>query len=283
MRFFDKIGTTWSLMGASWNVLRNNKKLMLFPVFSGLASLLVIASFLLPLVATGFWEGPGEEASAAAEAMYYGVLFAFYVCNYFVILFFNSALIACAISALHGANPRLSDGLSIAVSRIGLIFGWTLVSATVSLVLRIIEDRSETAGKIISSLLGTAWTMLAFFVLPVMVVEKKGPAAAFKRSAVLLKDTWGEQIIGSFSFGMLFFLLMIPAILLVVAGTAAGSLFLTATFAILAGVYFLLLMMVQPVLHSIFRAALYLYAINGEAPDAFGSEDLLQRAVGSRE
>ncbi len=282
LRIFDRVGQTWSLMGASWNVLRSNKSLMVFPILSGLASLIVIASFIIPAAVTGFWEPPGAEDPASSQVAYYGFLFAFYVCNYFVILFFNSALIACAMVGLQGGRPSVADGLRIAVARIWIILGWALVSATVSIVIRIIEDRSEAVGKIIASLLGTAWTMLTFLALPVMVVEKKGPAAAFKRSASLLKQTWGEQIIGGFSFGMLFFLLALPALLLVFLGIASGSAPLLILLAGVAGVYFLLLMMVQPVLHSIFRSALYLYALNGEAPPAFGHEDLLDRAVESR-
>ena len=281
----DRIRCTWGLMGASWRVLLANKSLLVFPLFSGLASIVVIASFWYPL-ARVFPNGMGaENAPAASEAARYAVVFAFYLCNYFVIIFFNSALVACAMVGMHGGKLTVGDGLRMAGSRLPAIFGWALVSATVGLVLRIIEDRSETVGKIMSSLLGTAWTMVTFLAVPVLVVEKRGPFEAFKRSASLLKRTWGEQIAGHFAFGIVFFLLALPAFVIVfsvlgLSGGAGGPLVI-ALFVALA-IYILTLAMVQSALHSIFRAALYLYAINGEAPSGFGRSDLLRGAVGSR-
>lgn len=279
LRIFGRMGNTWSLMGASLDVLMKNKKLLVFPVLSGLASLIVIASFAVPAALTGFWEPPGTEAPLSTQIFYYAMIFVFYICNYFVILFFNSALLASAMVGLQGAKPSAAGGLRVAFERIGIILGWTLVSATVSVLLRIIEDRSKTGGKILSSLLGTAWTMLTFLALPVIVVERKGPVEAFKRSASLLKQTWGEQLISGFCFGLIFLFLLLPAVLLTILGIASGSAVVFGVLAAVSGLYLLLLFMVQPVLHSIFRAALYLYALNGEAPEGFGNESLLERAV----
>lgn len=281
-RFFHKIGVTWELMRASLQVLRNNKSLMVFPVLSGLACLVVIASFALPLWRTGFLEGPAEDASAAVQAAYYAVLFAFYFCNYFVIIFFNSALLACAMVGLNGGKLTVGDGLKLAASRLPAIVGWAAVSATVGLVLAIIEDRSETAGKIVASLLGTAWTMVTFLALPVLVVERRGPFGAFKRSASLLKETWGEQVMGTFGFGMMFSLVAVPGIILIML--VGGALGVPPPLWFAAMVLFVLLLAtLQSVLHSIFRAALYLYAINrGDAPPGFGREDLLRGAMEAR-
>lgn len=281
----ERIRCTWGIMGASWRVLLANKPLLVFPLFSGLASIVVIASFWYPL-AHAFPDGiVAEDAPAASEAARYAVIFAFYLCNYFVIIFFNSALIACAMVGMHGGRLSVGDGLKMAGSRLPTIFGWALVSATVGLILRVIEERSETAGKIVSSLLGTAWTMVTFLAVPVLVVEKRGPFDAFKRSASLLKRTWGEQIVGNFGFSIVFFLLALPAFAIVfsvaaLSGGVGGPLVIGLVVAL--AVYLLTLAMVQSALHSIFRAALYLYAVNGEAPSGFGRSDLLQGAVGRR-
>ena len=47
-----------------------------------------------------------------------------------------------------------------------------------------------------------------------LVVEGVGPLEAVKRSASLLKKTWGEQIVGNFSIGVVFGLLMVLIIVL---------------------------------------------------------------------
>lgn len=279
---FDRMRYTWGLMGASWEVLKKDRKLLIFPLLSGLACLVVILSFGVPLMATGSWDLPAEDAAVGRQVAYYAVLFAFYVCNYFVIIFFNSAVMACALIRMQGGDPTVGDGLREAGSRAGLIFGWAMVSATVGLLLRIIERRSNTVARIVASIVGMAWSVVTFLAVPVMVVERKGPLEALRRSASLLKQTWGEQLIGNFSFGIIFMLLYIPGVVVLVLGAMAGSQVLLLLCIGAAVLYFVLLALVQSVLHSIFRAALYLYALNGEAPPGYERGDLLRGAMGAR-
>jgi len=266
---FERISYTFSLMGASWRVLKKDKELLLFPILSGLCCVLVIASFAIPFLATGYWKPPAEGASQTAQVTYYALLFVFYVCNYFVMFFFNSAVIACAVVRMRGGNPTVKTGLQAAFARIHLIFAWAVVSATVGLVLRIIEDRSKRAGAIVAAILGTAWSVVTFLVVPVLVVENAGPATAFKRSAQLLKGTWGEQVIGNFSFGIVFFLLSIPGIVLIAAGFLGGTPVSVALGVGLGVLYLIALGLIQSVLHSIFQAAVYLYAQDGRPPAGF--------------
>ena len=40
----------------------------------------------------------------------YGFLFAFYFCNYFVIVFFNAALVSCALIRFNGGEPTGRGG-----------------------------------------------------------------------------------------------------------------------------------------------------------------------------
>jgi hypothetical protein len=268
---FGKISYTFSLMGASWEVLRKDKELLVFPILSGICCLLVTASFAVPIFASGALEGvmeAEEGAEATGSVFYYVVLGAFYLCSYFVIFFFNAAVIACALIRMKGGDPTVGDGLRAAFSRIHLVFGWALLSATVGLVLRIIEDRSKAVGAIVAGILGMAWTVVTFLAVPVLVVEKVGPITALKRSTQMLRHTWGEQLIGGFSFGIIFFLLGLLAAVPVVLGALAGSAALVAGI-ILAVIYLLLLALVQSVLYSIFRAALYLYASEGTAAEGF--------------
>ncbi|MCD6415975.1 MAG: hypothetical protein J7M08_04695 [Planctomycetes bacterium] len=278
---FGKISYTFSLMSASWQVLKKDKELLVFPLLSGICCLLVIASFAVPVFMTGSYAPPAGEATTAQQVAYYLTLFAFYFCNYFVIIFFNAAVISCAVIRLAGGDPTVSDGLRAAFSRIHLIAAWALVSATVGVVLRILEDRSRTVGRIVISLLGAAWAVVTYLAVPVLVVEQAGPLTAFKRSARLLKDTWGEQLVGGFSFGLVFFVLSLPALVLVVLGVLGGSGVSLGVGIGLAVLYLLLLGLVQSALQGIFQAALYYYALHDEAPSEFGG-GLLDGAIRSR-
>ena len=197
-------------------------------------------------------------------------------------VFFNSAVVSCAVLRMRGEDPTVRDGLRAAFDRTHLILGWALVSATVSTVLRIIEDNSSLAGRIIAGIIGMAWGVVTFLAVPVMVVERTGPIESFKRSTALLRETWGEQIVGRFSFGLLFMALGFPAVIPIVLGAMSGST-LGAVLGIgLGGLYLVLLALVESVLHAIFRAALYVYATEGDAPVGF-SPVLLNGAMGPRE
>lgn len=269
-----KIARTWSLMSECWQVLKQDKSLLVFPLISGICCLLLLASFAVPLYTTGNWQPPGHDATTQRQVAYYGTLFAFYACNYFIVVFFNAAIVACAASRMGGGDPTIGDGLRAAASRLPVIAGWALVSATVGLILRVIEDRSEKIGQIVAGLLGMAWTVVSFLVVPILVIENKGPIAALQDSTALLKKTWGEQLVSNFSFGMIFFLLAIPAFVVFILGTMAGSSAALIVCAGLAVIYLIVLALVQSALQAIFQTALYLYARDGQVPPGFHAEVL---------
>src|SRR5580704_5214121 len=173
-----KVTRTWSLMSECWQVLRQDKSLLVFPLISGVCCLLLLASFAIPFYRTGAWVPPGHDALPQRQVLYYGTLFAFYVCNYFIVVFFNSAIVACAAIRMGGGTPTIGDGLRTAASRLPVIAGWAVVSATVGLVLRIIEDRSDKIGQIVAGVLGMAWTLASFMVVPILVIENKNPISA---------------------------------------------------------------------------------------------------------
>ena len=97
---FDKFSRSWDLVKASASVLRSDKELMLFPVISGIATLIVLATFLLPMFALRiFAEGFGIGAAVFG--------FLFYFVQYSVMIFFNCALVSAAMIRLEGGDPTL--------------------------------------------------------------------------------------------------------------------------------------------------------------------------------
>jgi hypothetical protein len=254
-------------------VLLKDKELLLFPLISGICCLLVMASFALPIYFTGSWTLPKPDATLQ-QVIYYGTLFLFYFCNYFVMIFFNCGIVACAMIRMGGGDPTVGDGLRAASRRLPAIAGWAFISATVGLLLRLIEQRSEKIGRIVSGLLGMAWTVVSYLVIPILVAEERGPVAAFKESTQLLKKTWGQQLVGNFSFGLMFFLLSLPAFALIAVGIFSGSGVAALVCIALAVLYLIGLALVQSALQSIFQAAVYLYARDGQVPDGFQAEFL---------
>jgi hypothetical protein len=100
------------------------------------------------------------------------------------------------------------------------------------------------------------------------------PFTALKESTAMLKRTWGQQIIGNFSFGLVFFLLFLPGVLIVVLGVMSQNPVLMITCIVLAVVYFIVLSLIQSTLQVIFQTALYYYAKNGTAPAGFDNVTL---------
>jgi len=178
----------------SVTVLRNNPALMTFPVVSGLVSFAITISFCLPLYfAYRGHVGPGQQVPPLG----YMVMAAYYLVSYFVVIFFNVGLARCTYATLQGEKPSFQDGIQFATARLGKILGWTLLSATIGMVLRMVAERVGIVGKIVVALLGAAWNVVTFLVIPVLAVENKGPVDSLKESTALLKKTWGEQIIGT--------------------------------------------------------------------------------------
>ncbi len=279
---FDRIAYTWSVMGASWQILRRDKELLLFPLVSFVACAAVLAAFLGPMVLADTYMPPPSDSSVLDQVAYYGPLFALYLCNYTIIVFFNAAIAACAVKRMAGGNPTLGDGLAAAASRLPHVIGWAVVAATVGVVLRIIEDRWKGLGRFVAGLLGTAWSLATFLVVPVLVVERCGPLSALKRSAALLRRTWGEQVIGEFSFGVLFILLALPALLALGAAAALGGLGPAVLVAGPAAVYLVILGLVYSVLMVVFQSGVYLVASGGQMPEGFEAELFRTSSVSRR-
>lgn len=265
----EKFERSWRLLKASWDLLRQDKEILLFPVFSGLALLVILLSFAVPVLALGGIDTVHRIARHNGAVGNMVVFFAFYFINYFVVIFFNTAIVACATIRMRGGNPTVGDGMHAASTRLFEIAGWALVSASVGMLLRMVEERSRLAGRIVTGLLGVAWGITSTLVIPILVNERRGPMEAFQESARLLKKTWGEELIGGFSFGLVFFVLSLPAAALIFGGVTSGSGTPALALLALAVLYLVSLAAVQAALQGIFQAALYQYARKGETPRGF--------------
>jgi uncharacterized protein DUF6159 len=273
---FQRLSRSWSLVKASASVLMQDKELLVFPLVSLVSLVAVLAAFAVPTVALGVLEGFGR--GQALTAAHYVLAFLFYFAQYFVIFFFNSALVGAAMMRLDGKDPSVSDGLRIATSRIGTIAGYALVAATVGLALRIIQERVGFVGKIVVALLGAGWSIATYLVVPVLVSRDIGPIDAVKESAMLLRKTWGENLIGqaglAAAFGLIFFLVIAAGVALVVGAAATHSIAMVVVALVITVLAVGITALVQAALSGIYEAALYRYAVSGSQTPGFDSSAL---------
>lgn len=275
---FERLQRSFEMARASWAVLRADKKLALFPTVSAVAVLFVLAGFVGPLVGlhlTGKID-LSLDADGRPPVWVYPVTFAYYFCNYFVIVFCNAALVSCALMRFNGQQPTLGDGFRAAFERLPQIAAWAFVSATVGLILKVVENANEKVGQFVAAILGTAWTVMTFFVVPVLVVEKTGPLDAVARSVSILKKTWGEALAGSVGLGLFKLLLILPGVLLLVAGIALASMVQPAALGLVvvgaAVLYLLGAAAAVAALDTIYLTALYQYAAFDRVPGGFSRE-----------
>jgi len=273
----DRISRSWTLVKASATVLRDDKELLLFPLISFASLVLVLASFAIPAWRLGVLGALSDRGHAGAGA--YLLAFLFYFVQYFVIVFFNAGLVGAAMMRLDGGHPTFKDGMRIAASRVWVIVGYAAIAATVGTVLRAIQERVGFIGRIVLGLLGVAWSIATFLVVPVIVARRDmGPVEAVKQSAYLLRSTWGENLLGQAGIGAAFVLIYIAVgscglFLFMVAGLGQDvHLFVFAAVATLLGLGAAAL--VHSALSGIYEAALYRYATQGEAGLDFDADDL---------
>ncbi|MFT3911937.1 MAG: DUF6159 family protein [Ferruginibacter sp.] len=173
MSFFDRLSNGWTITMNSFSILKKNKQLIIFPILSGISLLLVMAVFILGMMAAAGWDVDYIDTDNVVAN--YAILFGFYFVNYFIIVFFNMALIHCSKLYFDGEEVTVSAGLKFSASRIGVILSWSFFAATVGTILKIIQENTGTIGKIITGILGIVWGVTTFFVVPVIAYEGLGP------------------------------------------------------------------------------------------------------------
>jgi len=269
-----KFARSWALMKSSANILRQDKELMLFPLFAGLASLAVIATFAWPVFTLIAHHRAGFEGQRGhASPMFMLVSFLFYFVQYTVVIFFNTALASAAMIRLDGGNPTVRDGVRLAMGKLPNIIGYALISATVGMILRALQERFGLIGRIVVGLLGFGWTVATFLVVPVLAAQDVGPIDAIKRSASLLRDTWGENLIGNAGIGvagsLLTFGLLLVSGMLFLGAVSTHSVALMFVVGAAAVIGLVALSLFQTAMHGVYSAALYRFAEEGDPGQGF--------------
>jgi len=200
MGFFEKLSNGWNISMNSFKVLKENKQLIIFPILSGISLMLILGSFITVLLASAGWDIDGMEQPSKTTNLIF--IFLYYLVNYFVVVFFNTALVHCTRLYFHGEEVTIRKGLKFSLSRIGTIFAWSMFAATIGTILKFIEQNVGWIGKIIVSIIGIVWSVATFFVVPVIAYENVGPLEAFKKSSQMMKEKWGESLGARFSFGL---------------------------------------------------------------------------------
>lgn len=264
---FDRLKTGWTLTKDSLDVIRDHPKLLTFPLLAGLSSVFFLVLFFLPLVL----------ADVIGGGLEYVVLFALYFVTTFFSTYFSAALVYAANEAFHGREPSIRDSARAINGRLGPIVVWSVLSATVSIVFRVLEDSDNPAAAIARSLFALGWSILTFFIVPVIVFEDVSATSMFERSGTTFKETWGETLGAGFGITAIVaglgIVLVLGAIVVAVPVAAVfpgPGIVLSVVLIALALVFTYL---ISQAIWGIAKAALYTYATEGIAPEQFDNFD----------
>jgi hypothetical protein len=269
------IRRSYAIFVESLRVLSKDKEILIFPLLSGIITIIAFVSMVFAGVTSGIFQHFEKR-----DPVTYAVLFIWYFVSWFIVLFFNVAVIHCASIRLRGGDPTVADGFRAAMQHLPRIAMWALVSATVGLILRVIAERANLIGKIITGLLGAAWSIATYFIVPVMIFEKRTLRDSVKQSTQLIAKTWGESLVAAGGIGTFVMLLALAGLVLPVAAFFISATAVLVALAVMV-IYWIALSVMTAALSGIFRTALYLYAAEGRTPEGF-TPDYVQHAFAAK-
>lgn len=278
-----RLARSWQTFKESLHVLKMDKELLLFPVFSGIASLIIVASFVAPTWFTGILERAFIDDPSDPNAQYtmLGLFAVMYFVLSFITVYFNSALVYAANERLAGGDPTIGSGLRGANQRLGKILAWSLFAATVSLLIHVLESlargRNNIVGAFVAKLMGVAWALATYFAIPVILFENTSTFGSLRRSGSLFKQRWGESLVGEWGLGFVLTVVTMGGVfglfalgMLFAANAPASVAPFILGFMILSIVlYVVFVSILGQALGAIYKVALYRYATKGEVAPQF--------------
>ena len=254
----------WAITKISVSIVQREKGLMLVPFISaGIALLIVGAAFAAATPLIHLSSTPGVPSQVPPTAI---ILYAIGAVLAAAVMVIGHATICCRVMAvIHGQTRTNGQALSEAMRHFHRLVGWATLNLAVREALSVLESQRGIGGMvvgIVARLIGVAWRAVTFFVVPVILFENLGVFAAVKRSSQIIRKRWGEGLTGVIVIGLVFFVLMLPIILVAVLASAATH--SPAVGVVIGFALYIPLLALNFVGSSVFNTALYSYAVSGQ-------------------
>lgn len=262
------LSDSWRIARRAFGDLREAPGLLVFPLVAALA---VSASFVL-FVAGTFWLPGLLYPSGAVDAGRTPVGVVLFVAAYLVstvaAVLAQAGLTAVALRRLEGRSATTAEGWRMVRLHLGRLLLWALVAATVGLVIQLLAARFRGLGGLVLRIAaGAGWSLITYFIVPVLLFESESFGGSLRRSANLFLNTFGRTLVTNFFVGLLTAAGVLAALALgvfgfyeLVAGDPVPGLTLMAV-GLSVGV---LVALVGATVEGILRAALYRYATTGQ-------------------
>ena len=277
-----RIRVGWQLFKQSFALLRGNRYLVRYLVMTGawiVAITLVFMGLYLLLYLVGLRHELSQGGTTTASWLGYLLAFLDYVAVYFFINLYAAGLTANVLDIFQGKKQPYHTYMRTAWSKAPALFVFSVIAATVGMILQYVVERIRWVGWLLSWILGTMWSLGTLFVVPIiMTSENPSGVRSIRESVRFFKQTWGENITAKVSVNAPLFFLNLALMMAFVAGifighAIAGNIGLLIV-VILYVIAVLALAIIGSFANSLVNIALFYYAAYHEVPPAF-SEDLL--------
>jgi hypothetical protein len=266
-----RFARSWKMTKTSFRVVGQDKELLWLPILSFIATVVAV----MGIAGIGFAAGvfPQITTDGGIDPVGAAVAFLMYLALAFVQVFFHAATVAGANQRLSGGDPTVGSSLRAAWKHVGRLFVWSLIVATVNVILQALRERAGPIGQIASSIAGVAWNLATYFVVPLLIFEDRSIGQSLKNSGGLFKKTWGESVVGAYGIGLVggvftFLWILLGLVLTVGLGSLLGAAgFIIGIVVLVMGV--VLLLVLFTVAAAVYKTALYRFASEGHAGGDF--------------
>ena len=274
---------SYSLVVSSWRLIKSEPEMMLISVlnFIVLATFFIVVCIVLyyffdiaslPVDSVNMlWETLHGKIEITSFALSFALVFVFI--NYF----FNSALIFIANESIEGRKSSFGEGMHLTLSLSSKLLMWSFVFVVFGWMVSLLE-KTRIIGYIIARLLGSAWGLLTYFTVPVMVVERKSVLDSAKKSAEIFLKTWGETLVVNFGVGFFFGSIIFCLVTVLIVGLFTLTMFdlsafvsavVIISFIVLLCAMIFFIMVLSNTMDQIVNLVLYRYATNRKIPSHF--------------
>lgn len=277
---------SWEITKLSFGVIKQDKELIIYPILSSFFSILYSGAMLFPIVLNQLFSVGTENLDQIQfDIINYVLMFILYFGLAFLATFFNVCTVYTAKTRFEGGNATLGSSLKFAFSKFFTIFQWAFLSATVGVLLYILDQIAqnlEGVGRFLviflRGIVSIAWNIVTLFVVPALVYYDVGPFEAIRKSVDNLKKTWGESLVRHYGLGLIQFLVSFATII-IFAGISIGLFFLLNITGLLIGIgvgimVLIIVILVFGIANNIFNTALFVYGDTGKIPGNYTSNTM---------
>lgn len=278
-----RLKASWLLFKEAWRYLKADKEMVWIPLITSFLNLalfgFIVAVFVMVILGGDFTLSAEGEPSSPVELAFY---FACYVVGAFTLALSQAGITHTVYTRAHGGDATLGDSLKTAFSHWGSLLLWSVITSTVGIILRMIAERSKLIGRLVVMFIGAAWSVITYFVVPAMVIDKKSAFGSISKSGQVFKATWGETIVSNVSLGLVFLLahvlVLAAAAGLMITAVAVEITFLVPVIVVLYVIWIVIASLVQSALEGVLKTLLYIYAAENAIPPNFNQE-LLEKMM----